>query len=345
MAGEPQSFGVKKARDYSIDLIRIFSILYVVCWRHFMQYPRPSLRYGLSGFENCLSLGALGALAIVSGYIMTQRYEFVRFSDVLLFYRKRVLRVVPMLGVSLLLMLFVGYMKWGQWRVALFGLAGISAYFPPQPMTVWYVSLLMAFYIITPLLSVVLSRSVRGYWALCGAIFFGFVVYGLVHAMDTRVLTFFPLYCLGVYFSSTPGIAHVFRLVWVRCACVGLFALAFVFMGDGVRTSEIYSLNAKTWSTVLVNALVALAGSLMVVSLAQWISVGFGRLRVVSFGAYVSFGLYLFHRPVYHVMAKWLPEEPVNQLTYMWLVAFPMLVVVAYLIQKSMDWLLARISE
>ena len=60
--------------------------------------------------------------------------------------------------------------------------------------------------------------------------------------------------------------------------------------------------------------------------------------RLISNIAYATFCIYLFHRPIYEgLMLLYFPENPIFQIIYLVCLGLPVIVMIAWMIQKSYD--------
>ena len=107
----------------------------------------------------------LGVFTFISAYFLSGKNTFFNFSDIFLFYKKRLLRFYPLFFVAAITMLLIDFNDWDQtWR----GLLGVSSYYAPQINTLWYISMLIGFYLITPPL------------VLCGKLQYKLLLYTII---------------------------------------------------------------------------------------------------------------------------------------------------------------------
>lgn len=127
-------------------------MLYIVGFWHLNNYLNPDLWFSgaMAMYLEGVTTAVLATFTFISGY-MLKKYEFNSFSDVLYFYKKRLMRFYPLFVISALCMFVLKSINISQF---LFGITGL-ALFTPQPLnTLWFISMLMLFYLLSPIMKV-----------------------------------------------------------------------------------------------------------------------------------------------------------------------------------------------
>ena len=183
-------------RYLPFDLVRAICVLYIVCIWHLNSYL--SNEYKFSGetlrFLHCVTESILGAFTFLSGYFL-KRYIFSSFRDVLSFYGKRLKRFYLLLLLSALTYLVLSWVTISQFLQVM---VGTNLLFGDAVGTLWYFSMIILFYILTPLLS--FKRNEFKWWlplsSLC--VFGVFCVLVYFTEADYRMLLYFPCYIIGL---------------------------------------------------------------------------------------------------------------------------------------------------
>ena len=89
----------------------------------------------------------LGTFSLISGYLIGRKYNCETWKDVLFFYKKRVVRFYPLFFLSAVLLYAIGFNNLSQTVISLLGLA---PFMEPRPLTLWYISMIMVLYFISP---------------------------------------------------------------------------------------------------------------------------------------------------------------------------------------------------
>lgn len=150
-------------RDLKYDIARSFAMIWIVGIYHMSEYV--SLPLHTQQWARIVTWSCLGVFTFISAYFLSGKNTFFNFSDIFLFYKKRLLRFYPLFFVAAITMLLIDFNDWDQtWR----GLLGVSSYYAPQINTLWYISMLIGFYLITPPL------------VLCGKLQYKLLLYTII---------------------------------------------------------------------------------------------------------------------------------------------------------------------
>lgn len=141
-------------RDYRFDVARVVSMTFIVAYVHLYGYIHPECLSALQAFPACaiLSDTCLGLFTFISGFLLGRKYCFgaTGNSNVWAFYRKRVLRIIPLFLIAAIALWLIGF---NGARSTMNGMLCISPFVKPRPMTLWYVPVILFCYFITPLVS------------------------------------------------------------------------------------------------------------------------------------------------------------------------------------------------
>lgn len=318
-------------RNAAIDLLRVLCIGYIVGYWHLIPYTDWLPGYA-NPFTEALKDIALGTFVLVSGLLLARREPPARLEDWLRFYRRRLVRLYPLYLLALLLF---GALGLASQATVLKGALLMSMFAPPAPPTLWFVTMIMVFYLLAPLLTGLAGAGWRYLVASLGMGLLWLAYDGFVHAVDSRLLLFFPAFALGVYLQRV-------RVAYAALARRRLYLLlflpaAFVLGMPGEGGFDV--------PNALLRAPLVALGALLLVIYAE--RVGARALNpailVLSYG---SLGVYLFHRPVFELaMALHFPVQGSHQAVYLMAVAVPLTFLIAYLMQKAYDGGVARLGR
>ena len=186
-------------RNNAIDLLRVLCILYIVGYWHLIPYT-----HWLPGYANhyteALKDIALGTFVLSSGLLLARRDLRPRLREVLGFYGRRVVRIYPLYLVALLLFGAAGL---ASQAVVVNGALLISMFVPPAPPTLWFLTMIVFFYLLAPVL-IRAARSRRGFMLTALALLAPALLIGLPGANGFDVaasLWRIPLVALGAVVS------------------------------------------------------------------------------------------------------------------------------------------------
>ena len=108
------------------------------------------------------------------------------------------MRFCPLLAVALGIFI-VG--KAISVKTAFLALTGLSCFIAPMPLTLWFFSMIVLFYWLTPLICFGKNATWKSKFAISVGIYIAFWIITLyIHPMDERVLRYFPWYIAGILF-------------------------------------------------------------------------------------------------------------------------------------------------
>ena len=132
-----------KKRDAAFDVARAICMLWIIsCWHVFdyIEYPE-----WIKGEMKSITICVLACFTFISGYFVGKKKI-----DILEFYNARFNRFYLLFFVSSSILLIGGWFE-SIWQF-FFTLTGLSNFILPQAKTLWYMSMLLLFYILTPFL-------------------------------------------------------------------------------------------------------------------------------------------------------------------------------------------------
>lgn len=191
---------IKKNRDITFDIVRSLCIIEIVCIWHMSNYINQALLpEWFFIFFGWLTDIALATFTLMSSYFL-KRKKVENWGDVKYFYISRFKRfwILFFVASSLLFVAssIAGQPWWSSTSDFILSLLGLSIFIGELPPTLWFMVVMMFFYIITPSILCLNSRTLK--ILVCGTFLIIFIALYQLGYLDERVLWYFPLYALGL---------------------------------------------------------------------------------------------------------------------------------------------------
>ncbi len=309
----------------SIEYLRVFSILYIVGFWHLFNYTDAFPAYQ-NPLTSRITLIVLGLFVLISGFLIGASAK--KRKGALDFYKKRVLRIYPLYAAAVLIFYFYGI---NDFESSVKALLLVSMYYGPAPWTLWFITMLMLLYLVTPILYRFIESPVQ-YWGLiCAIVFVSLLLRVTYGGVDMRVMLYLPCYAIGLY-CSRYGFAG--QLVNNRNA---LFVLVAGVIFSGI-TSEFYLLNQLKHIPMVV------ASSYLILSISYFNETKFRSVKIIAFLGYSSYAIYLFHRPIFiSLKSLYFPQNELLQALYLITVCLLAIFVFSWSVQKSYDKIVSNL--
>ena len=195
-------------RDYRFDVARVVCMTFIVVFVHLYGYIYDVKSAYFIPACATLTDACLGLFTFVSGYLLGKKYVFGKEGNcgVWIFYKKRVLRIIPLFVLSAFVLWLIGF---NDTKSTLNGLMCISPFVKPRPMTLWYIPVILICYLITPLVS---RDSLK--WRVCSSILFigGLVMMGKYFPSTDKRLLFIMSFYLGGGFHHLTLIGDLIHI-------------------------------------------------------------------------------------------------------------------------------------
>lgn len=319
----------KRQRSVALDLVRALSILWVVGLWHVTDYvPEwPDLKNDVT---YRVTVALLGLFVLVSGYLMGLKDVAGNRSAIGRFYTGRFGRIYPPFLAACLLFAIMRLAPVDQLARAATLIAMLAG---PPPVTLWFITMIVLFYAVTPAL--LAARRISGLFLPLAVVVTALLAAGhyVLPSVSPKLAMYFPAYCAGLWLAGRPQ--H-----WGRVAGVATLAAPVgLLISLTVPTRAVESaVESMPWA---LSSSVALIGAAMAAD--RWLPRWQGILLV----AQASYFLYLFHRPVYAVVLKLIqPDDPVERAACLIGLALPLAVVLGWIGQRAYDrlWDKAMVS-
>lgn len=298
-------------------------MLYIVGYWHLFNYTEFFPFYS-NPVSHKFTQVILGTFCVVSGYLLGfKQNDAVSLITPLKFYKKRFLRIYPLYILSLSCFLFLGLIDFSTAIKAAFLL---SMFLEPAPLTLWFISMLLLFYLVTPFLMYFSSNNIK-FLAVSMLIELALITYEhQIGSLDIRILIYFPCFAAGLYISMNS-----IKMPNNNMKAIIIFALCFAVSFIETSWSEHFSF--------ILLAPMVLTGALFILKTRFPIKHTLS-LKLITYLSFSSYAMYLFHRPIYDVMLQiYYPNLAFLQWLYLMSVCLPLIVWLSWHIQKTYDTL------
>ncbi len=315
-------------RDHAIDFLRAAYILYIVGYWHLFGYT-PALFAYANDYTEAVKDVALATLVFVSGFLLASRDVALTPRDLYRFYQRRVARIYPLYLLALVLFALTQLATREQ---AIEAALLVSMFSPPAIYTLWFITMIMFFYVATPLF---LQMAARPMWFVVGSalVLAALAVAHRSHGIDVRIVQYFPAFVWGVWLQRRRDMLERMRR-W-RWGLLGALVPAFAV---GVVS------DLATLTGALLRIPLVLCGATVSFVFAERYA-GTWRSPAVYWISYASFCIYLLHRLVFLAALKLhAPVADAHRALYLLLIGLPVTVVLSVLVQKGYDTLLRQAS-
>jgi peptidoglycan/LPS O-acetylase OafA/YrhL len=310
-------------RDGAIDALRAFMVLYIVGYWHLMAYVGTGTSH-VNETSTFVKMVVLGTFTLISGLLLGRsRIEFSVFGWIL-FWRKRFIRLYPLYALALIGLVLLWLTKPDvAWRAAWLG----SLTIPPAPMTLWFATMIMLFYLITPPLLRISQPYV--YVVIIALWLLAIAWHVLKASIDLRLTLYFPCFAIGLILGRNGTAGQQLKINWM-----------IVLFGISIPLAMIQ--HSEEWRAMMCRTPLVLLGSLTLLAVGSRTLGRLGTHRIITELSYCSLALYLFHR---HVFTGWFrlvePHSAQSQLALALLVALPSSIMIAWFVQRGYDRLLS----
>ena len=296
-------------------MIWVIGILHM---SHYVNHPVEDFQY-----ERCITESVLATFFFISGRL-SSRYQIFSFTDGINYIKHKLIAIFPLYILSIVLIIFtpVGNIHGISRQLKMFIVSAtcINAFYPPMIMTMWFLTVLILFYLITP----IFLSDIKMKWKICIALILYFILlteYIFVKTADDRIVTYFPFYILGLLMNSDLE-KKLLRIVYTFIAVIVLCIIAY-FSGITELPRSV---------TLHIQLVLKLSFMFSLLGICE-IAAKYGNkiYRIVGFIASASTFAYLFHRQYYAIWEAFFNPFP-YWLAY--LVIFPTLIVLSYFGQK-----------
>lgn len=335
-------------REYRFDVVRVVCMTYLIAFFHLYGYVYTGIKASIVySASTAMAHACLGLFTFVSGYLLGKKYCFAQHgnTEVWFFYRKRILRIIPLFVVSSIALWLIGFnTAAATWN----GLICASPFVDPKPLTLYYIPVILWCYLVTPFVS---RFGLKWRIFSCLSLFGLFLIARIIFpSVDNRFVFDVFFYFVGVvsaqYFDWKFNISYG-TILKSSIILLFLFLAAIFFIYN--------SFICNSFCQMVLGA----AGVFVILFICETVSKllfdghknkenGIKSLacQIVGFVSYASMACYMFHRFFYWVAEKmWNPSETSVKWLFMAGCVYPIIVVLSYVIQKMYDDILGYVQS
>ena len=269
---------MEKNRNYIFDLVRSVCVIYIVCVWHLNEYLSDAFKFSgvVLDVLHIVTNIVLGTFTFLSGYFL-KKYSFSDASDVGHFFKKRLGRFFVLLFLADLTYFILHWLTKVQFIKII---CGLDLFIAPSSPTLWFFSMLICFYLLTPLMKFSYKKGMVRI-CVCVFVFLLFAVLNKYCGADERLLYYFPCYVFGLLLP-TEKVNSLLNKKLTSLVCLAICVLA-AFLS---KVSAV-GLYVAIYSGILL--LLGICSMLY----RTWMN------KAIAFIATSSMIAYLFHRQVF----------------------------------------------
>lgn len=318
---------MNKNRNKQFDLTRCFAVLWIVGFTHLATYTSDSLKEVRSVFFiEDITRTMLSVFMFISGYFLS-KYTFTDLISIKDFYIKRFYRFYILFIISAVSLFIMGFIP--NFSILATTITGLSSYILPQPKTLWFISMLLGFYILTPIIKKLLSFWKNIFIKVLTCFLISIFVFGVSNlcTFDKRLYWCFFFYSIGITMGDT---IFYKTLISKKITALVSAILYIIVLMSGLCNYNNYCIGL----IIGVIFITSISGQLVKITPNFFID-------IVS---YSSMCMYLFHRHIYMVEAKiynilFGENCPV---LYAYVIMLPSVIFFSYWIQKLYNNLIVK---
>jgi len=268
----------------------------------------------------------LGTFVFISGYFVGLKNISLNKHSIMQFYGSRLLRIYPLYLIAIVLFTFLNLSNLPTSIKAGFG---ISMLVKPAPLTLWFITMLLLFYAISPFL-IHASRTIKMGKLVLYYIFLLLLLLALsilTNTIDDRVILYFPSFALGILVARKN----------IEFLKNNYFVWALILISFSILVSFINTPYGKI--NLLMKTPMVLSCSYFLFRVAKE-NIVFSKeiSKKIAILSYSSYCMYLFHRPVIYVIKKiYFPETHFYQVVYLIGFCLPFILLSSFTIQRTYD--------
>lgn len=342
-------------RSISLDFIRALAIIFILV-THGAGYLVNNQMVQI--FSPYFASFGVGLFVFLSGYVMyLSNKSFASNKEILIFYKKRILRIFPLYWIALLVFIIIfgvlmpifaksfvystDVMNFGVYNIIVHSLGLqilLSPAYATPILTLYYVGLIVVFYLIYPFL-IRFSNNIQEFFLISMVPLIGFIVIRFFfNVIDDYFFKYYLIFILGIFYCYTVSSDNKnIKKFLILIPIIMGFSLIF----DIRNISNPYFGNSAIISDVINFA----AFDIVVISFCL-IQFEFSNLfiddctmkfkNLISNIAFSSYAIYLFHRPILTVffgIAYFAGVPPAIRDLIIVLIAIPSIFIISYYIQ------------
>lgn len=284
-----------KQRLQEFEALRALAILLLLAL-HSEVFAFKVFGYELGPAAVFVATFLLGSFFFLSGYFQEVSLAN-RNGNIFSFFKSKFIRIYPPYWAALVMyVLIMGFsLKRFDLYVYMLNLQFIfSPAFVKQLLTLWYISVVVAYYLIFGILTIrIKSNLVLLIWS---AVIFGaaYELHSITGFLDARFLQYYFIFLAGIYFSRFQQVRET------------LFNLGFMYKAGVAFLGVLLFWLAQAAVYKVENGFYIMAGNFYILGwILMWLGIfrtNVGSWRVWSLISTASFFTYLYHRPFWKIL-------------------------------------------
>lgn len=268
-------------RNYQLDLARALCVLYIIGIWHFNGYLHESFHYSGNTlvYLHKVTYIVLGTFTFLSGFFCG-KYSFAKIADLKDFTKKRFKRFFLLLLFSSTL--YFAF-RWICFHQLIQIITGTNLFFGDSVPTLWFFSMIIFFYAITPLIK---CNFKNDKWNYLIAVLIWIVLLSLSYKqlIDDRLCLYYPFYVGGAFYNRSMifGKNIKSKISIYLCLIISLVVLV------------IYTNN------VIADYIIILLGIILIIAL-SYFAYSPQLLPIILFLSEGSMVAYLYHRQIFGI--------------------------------------------
>jgi len=255
------------------------------------------------------------------------------------FYIKRLVRIYPLYLIAI----FLFYLfKIDKDLTLIKSLAGISMIYPPAPLTLWFICLILLFYLATPFLTKLAKKInfIKYCFSLIFIITLLLTFYYTTRALDERLVMYLPTYSLGLYCAVNNVKNTFFRTKILVIISIFIFFIysTLIVKNTTIEISDVYTIFHHPFISSLIKAPFLLICSYFIFMTSYKNQDTFVYIKSIEIISYSSYAMYLFHRPIFEILTfLYFPDNGNLQILYLMTFCIIIIIIISWFIQKVYD--------
>ncbi|QLB21095.1 hypothetical protein A6B43_05955 [Vespertiliibacter pulmonis] len=294
-------------RINSLDYLRGLSAFGIMIY-HFILFSPIFHRFDVSGFIERVAIYGVSIFYILSGltlYLVYKHYQFSTYSDYVLFFKKRIIRILPLFGI-ITLYVFIEKNNFNSESIKTFilNISGLFSIFSWDKYIItggWSIGNELFFYLLFPFIIILTQRYKFIFWLFLSLTlliycYFSYFILKAEYSLSNNWTKYINplnqlfLFCSGITigYISHSSKKNIFYIV----SLVILFILFLFYPANG-NFSVIMTGNNRIIFTAIIISIVYCTFKINVIKI-KWLD-----LILKTLGE-ISYGVYLLHPIVYN---------------------------------------------
>ena len=275
-------------------------------------------------FSSRITVIVLSTFVFISGYFIGKSGLVMEKQKLMAFYLNRFLRIYPLYLLSIISFMYLGL---SDFNTSIKALLMLSMFVKPAPPTLWFITMLMTFYALSPFL-ILACKNIKALHLIYIYLLFSFflmVYWYFTRLLDIRIIMYLPSFVFGLFIAinknNTVNEKYLYPALIV-----------------GVLISFLTDTPSKTANSIFAT-LKATIAAYFLFKLFRQISIKNQKIsRIIILVSYSSYCMYLFHRPIYLFLKElYFPDSIFLQLIYLTIFCLPCIGLFSYIMQKIYD--------